>query len=326
MSKLNGYLEGSYKLLAPLSHIGESHGIDSYLATQDIIGHDGRPTEVFVYSGNAIRGMLRDCGAKYFLDNLSQNKLLQVPLAMFYFLFSGGTIGGDQKVDIDQARNIRKMVPIASIFGGGVGNQILAGKLCVNDAYPCCAECAHFIPAQYIPDGALLSWRQMTTERSYTRTDDAKDERKIHFIAPDVKQLEGSALFEEPAKKEKKKDDAPVQMRYTVEVLQAGSQLYHRIDVRDLSDIEMGALTSAIYEWSKSPYIGGKANIGMGRAHVEYVWRPFNGEEELFIKTTQEVPLLGKLASETKQAYDQYLHEYNQYLEQEKESLVKLLG
>jgi len=28
--RLNGYLDGVYTLLAPLSHIGESHGPDSY--------------------------------------------------------------------------------------------------------------------------------------------------------------------------------------------------------------------------------------------------------------------------------------------------------
>ena len=114
---MNGYLEGVFTLLSPLSHIGESHGVDSYLATQDIIGVDGEPTEVFVYSGNALRGMLRDCGSKYFLDNLSPENKLQIPLELFYFLFSGGSIGGNQKVDIDKAREIRAKIPVASIFG-----------------------------------------------------------------------------------------------------------------------------------------------------------------------------------------------------------------
>ena len=91
------------------------------------------PVEVFVYSGNAIRGMLRDCGSKYFLDKLQFRLNIADTTSDVLFFFSGGSIGGEQSIDIDQARKIRETIPIASIFGGGVGNQILSGKLCVND-------------------------------------------------------------------------------------------------------------------------------------------------------------------------------------------------
>lgn len=326
--RLNGYLDGVYTLQAPLSHIGESHGPDSYLATQDIIGSDGVPVEVFVYSGNAIRGMLRDCGSKYFLDKLGSGAILQIPLQMFYFLFSGGSIGGDQSIDIDQARGIRERLPIASIFGGGVGNQILPGKLCVNDAWPISRECSHFIPEEYSP-AELISWRQMTTERSYTRTDDAKDERKRQYLFDEnLQALEGGQIQMLPEakeeKKKKKKDDAPMQMRYTIEVMQAGTRLYHRIDARDMTEIEMGALVSAIVEWGKSPYIGGQARIGMGRATLEYKWHPIGEESEHFIEVSDTI-LLGDTAKETKAKYDEYLSEYTQYLEEHKESLVKMV-
>ena len=323
-NRLNGYLDGIYTLLAPLSHIGESHGPDSYLATQDIIGPNGLPVEVFVYSGNAIRGMFRDCGSKYFLDNLGSGAILQIPLQMFYFLFSGGSIGGDQSIDIDQARRIRERLPIASIFGGGVGNQILPGKLCANDAWPICRECAHFIPKEYLHD-ELISWRQMTTERSYTRTDDAKDENKRQYLFDEnLQALEGGQIQMLPEEKSKKKDDAPVQMRYTIEVMQAGTRLYHRIDVRDMTEIEMGALVSAIVEWGKSPYIGGQARIGMGRAHLEYKWNPVEGDSEQFIEIS-DIPILGNTAKEAKAKYDEYLSKYTQYLEEHKESLVKMI-
>lgn len=326
MNRINGYLDGVFTLLSPMSHIGESHGPDSYLATQDILGPDGYPIEVFVYSGNAIRGMFRDCGSKYFLDNLGAGSILQIPLEMFYFLFSGGSIGGEQSIDIDQARKIRQQLPLASIFGGGIGNQILPGKMCVNDAYPIAEECRHFIPEEYI-QGNLISWRQMTTERSYTRTDDAKDERKrIYLQDENIKALESGQMQLLPDKEEKKKKDKepPMQMRYTVEVLAAGSKLYHRIDIRDMNEVEFGALVSCIVEWSKSPYIGGKANIGMGLAKLEYNWHPIGGEAERFIETG-DIPYLGTTAREVKAKYDEYLNQYAQYLEQHRESLVKML-
>lgn len=332
MKRINGRLEGILTLLTPLSHIGEAIGPDSYLATQDIIGVDGKPTQVFTYSGNAFRGMLRDTGAKYFLDKLAgRDNFLQVPLDVFYLLFSGGSIGGDQKIDIDQARRIRQAIPILSIFGGGVGNQILSGKMNVNDALPICEECIHIIPEEYRTEN-LISWRQMTTERSYSRTDDAKDERLRNYLQTEDRmlitgddgqvQLIGDGTEEKKEKKGKK--EAPQQMRYTIEVLQAGSRLYHRIDVKDMTEIEFGALVSAFVEWSKNPYIGGQSRIGMGRVYADYQWKPIDGELEQFI-SIHETPLLGPAAEKTKNKYDEYLNQYTQYLEENKESLVKLI-
>src|SRR5690606_23450406 len=126
---------------------------------------DGSPVEVFIYSGNAFRGMLRDKGAAYMLDSLGQGATIQVPLDVFYLLFSGGALGGKSSVDIDQARRIRQAVPLISVLGGGVGNQILPGKIHVGDAYPLCAETQHLIP-EGLRDPEALSWRHLTTERS----------------------------------------------------------------------------------------------------------------------------------------------------------------
>lgn len=331
--RINGYLEGVYILQSPLSHIGDSHGPDSFLATQDILDTSGQPTEIFTYSGNALRGMWRDCGSKYFLDNLGGGEwALKIPLEMFYLLFSGGSIGGEQNIDIDQARRIREAIPILSILGGGVGNQILSGKMCVNDAYPICKECRHIIPDEYI-DGIgqdILSWRQMTTERSYSRKDDEKDENlRIYLQGNAPLMLDGSGqmmLTDGEKGKKKKKDDAPVQMRYTIEVMQAGTKLWHRVDIKDMSEIELGALASCLVEWSKAPYLGGQGRIGMGRANVTYNWHPIGSEKETFIDVWGDKPLLGETASKVKQAYDEYLAQYSEYLEQHQEGLVKLIN
>ncbi len=326
MSRINGYLEGIYVLQSPLSHIGDSHGPDSYLSTQEIISPTGQPTEIFSYSGNAIRGMLRDCGSKYFLDKLGGDWMLKVPLEIFYLLFSGGSIGGSQSIDIDQARRIREAIPVISIFGGGVGNQILAGKMNINDAYPICKECSHIIPDEHMDNygGELLSWRQMTTERSYSRTDDAKDENKRLYLQGTEEQLmiDGEA---DKSKKTKKKDDAPMQMRYTLEVMQAGVRLWHRIDIKDLSEVEFGALASCFVEWSKAPYLGGQNRIGMGRSTATYNWHPIGGDKETFIDIWADKSLLGPTASQVKQKYDEYLEQYAEYLAEHKEGLVKLI-
>jgi len=139
-------LEGKVTLLSPLSHIGESLGPDSFLAESVVIDERGKPVECFLYSGNAFRGMLRDKGMKYLLDKLGEVKL---PLETFYLLFSGGSLGGEQKIDIEQARMYRKMLPIFSIFGGGVGNQIVGGKMKVGQMIPLVKECQRILPERF---------------------------------------------------------------------------------------------------------------------------------------------------------------------------------
>ena len=324
-----GRLEGLLTLLAPLSHIGESHGPDSYLDTQHIIGPDGFPVEVFCYHGNAFRGMLRDCGSKYMLDKLCSQAKLQVPLDVFYLLFSGGSIGGDQSIDIDQARRIRQAIPLLSVLGGGVGNQILPGKINFGDSFPLCSEVQHMIPEHLRSEGHI-SWKQMTSERTFSRKDDAKDDNLRPYLqAEDRPLLEASgqmALPLETEDKKTKKKEAPQQMRYTIEVLSAGAKLWLRIDVRDMSAVELGALVSAFDEWSKAPYIGGQNRIGFGRVAAEFSWHDVNGPEEMdFLQIGDKGRYLGETASEAKAVYDEFLTQYTEYLAERKDGLVKLL-
>lgn len=323
-----GRLEGLLTLLAPLSHIGESHGPDSYLDTQYIIGPDGYPVEIFCYHGNAFRGMLRDCGSKYMLDRLGKDGRVQVPLDVFYLLFSGGSIGGDQSVDIDQARRIRQAIPLLSVLGGGVGNQILPGKVNFGDAFPLCAEVQHMLP-EHLRSEKHISWRQMTSERSFSRKDDAKDDNLRTYLQPEDRPLlEAGGQMALPLETEKKakKKDAPQQMRYTIEVLNAGAKLWMRIDVRDLTEVEFGALVSAFDEWSKAPYIGGQNRIGFGRVAAEFSWHDVRGPEERdFLQISDKGRYLSETAQNAKALYDEFLNQYTEYLAEKRDGLVKLL-
>ncbi|HHV61132.1 MAG TPA: hypothetical protein GXX51_00600 [Firmicutes bacterium] len=342
---LSGRLESIFTLLSPLSHIGSSIGPDSYLATQSILGADGNPTEVFVYSGNALRGMWRDAGAKYMLDKLGAGATLQIPLELFHLFFSGGSIGGDQAIDIDQARRIRQAVPHLSVFGGGVGNMILPGKISVGEGLPVCRELAHIIPDS-CPGNRELSWRQMTTEVSYTRKDDAKDELLRPYIqdlsAPALnasKQTQMALLTDsettDAAPKGKGKKDKegnteddrrPQQMRYTLEVFCRGAVLWQETVFQGLTEIELGALVAAIAEWSKQPYLGGQARIGMGKVKVDMSWELVGKEKERFLSISDGKCLLSQPAGEAKEKYDKFLEKYAGYLEEKRDGLIKAIS
>ncbi len=331
MSNHNIRLDGKIALLSPLSHIGESSGPDSFLSQDIIIGPDGQPVECFVYSGNAFRGQLRDLAAIYMTEKLGG---LQYNPAVFYLLFSGGSLGGDQSVDIDQARMYRRNVPMLSVFGGGVGNQILTGKIKVGAMYPLVAECQRVLP-EHLRQEDAPSWRQWTFEKSFTRMDDAKNENLRQCLADpaqaalpgaEQKLLTGEAPETE---QKKKKDDPPQQMRYTVEMLAAGAVLYQRIDLCDMSDLELGAFISALVEFSKHPYIGGKSGTGHGLVDVEYTWRPAGAREPAgkFLSISTDRLWLSQPAEEAKCKYDDFLVRlYDQHLENRADELTKLLA
>lgn len=326
---VSGKIDTMLALLSPLSHIGDSAGPDSYLSTQTVISQTGEVEEVFVYSGNAVRGVLRDCGSRYFLDNIGNGAIVQIPLELFYLFFSGGSIGGKQSINIDQAREIRRKIPHLSIFGGGVGNMLLPGKLNVGQALPVCREVKHIVPDHILEQTenlSNLSWRQMTTEQSYTRKDDAKDDLlRVHIQGQSlaIGQPEQLSLAGDTQPEELKDDKSPQQMRYTLEMLAAGAVLWQEIVFYDMTEIELGALVASITEWAKNPVIGGQSRIGMGKVNAEMnITLPETKESEHFLSVGQAGYSLSERASEAKYAYDRFLNKYAEYLQHNRQDLL----
>lgn len=225
-----------YKLRSPVSHIGETASTGSYFQT--IKTSAGR---LPIITGNSVRGTLRDCGAKELLDRLD----VAVEKEIFHILFSGGNLNGTVKMDVGKAKNVRAHLPMVSIFGGGLGDMILAGKMAVGNLYPICKE-SEEITGEY----SDLSWKNLIDEIEYTRTDDEKNDDLTKYISnPDA---------EKSAK-------ASTQMRYSVQYLAAGTELVQEIILYDnCSELEEGALMAAFAKWFACPKLGGMANKGFG--------------------------------------------------------------
>jgi len=316
-------LSGLFSLLSPLSHIGESISTTSYLVQEPIIQQNGSIEDVFCYSGNAWRGQLRDLAAAYMLDALQ----MRLPMEAFHMLFSGGKIGGDQVVDIARARSVRKAIPMLSLWGGGLGNQILPGKLRVGNCYPVCKEVAHLLPEE-VALAATESYRGMTFEKSFSRKDDAKNPQFAdkYLPAPDVDLLGDESGGKKG--KVKAKDEGPAdQMRMTCELLAPGVTLYTEIDVLDASDVELGCLVSALHRFARSPHIGGQANKGHGRVRLDYrITDLDSGETQSFMRADGSARLAQR-ADAAKAAYDRHLEEtYAAYLDNNGAAIGGLLG
>lgn len=240
-------IETIYTMQQPLSHIGESESTVSFLNTVRI-AVNGKVEEVFALTGNSIRGMLRDCAARHLLDRLD----VKVGKKEFNILFSGGSISGSMSTDIDQAKKYRELLPMISIFGAGVGNQILAGKLTQGFAFPVCLETDGIVPkADGIKEGLRKnSWKNLTGAVGLTRFDDSKNVNHQKYLQKENDNAD--------------KDSASTQMRYEVEYLVPGSQLYHVINLCPDTDAELGAFVAALEEFSHSPILGGMGGKGFG--------------------------------------------------------------
>lgn len=245
--------EGTMTALTSISHIGITHGIHSKLRREKIAQLDGTIEEIPVISGNSLRGILRDRGMLHMLRclgygiNEETGEINGLPLSAFYFLFSGGSLTskGGRGLDVDEARRWRDLIPLVTIFGGAMGNQIMPGKCKIGKAIPICAETAHLIPERFINGNKLQSIWELCQEEAYTRRDDEKNEKLRQLITS-----EGRGLLESKAKNDRekrgmdedvRKDEQKQQMRYYVETIVAGTRLYWDITLDDVTDVEFEA-------------------------------------------------------------------------------------
>src|SRR5690554_2036309 len=180
--------EGVVTALTSISHIGETRGIHAGLRRERIVQPDGSVEEVPIISGNSIRGLLRDRGMLHMLKVLGygtdeKGNVNGLPLPAFYFLFSGGTLTktGSKGLDIDEARRWRELIPLVSVFGGAMGNQIMPGRAKIDKLIPICQETFHILPERFITGDEVSVWDYCQME-AYTRKDDEKDERLRYLI------------------------------------------------------------------------------------------------------------------------------------------------
>lgn len=288
-------LKSIFTLKQPLSHIGESESATVFLNTIKILTSENKAEDIFAYNGNALRGALRDCSARYLLNALG----VKVKKQMFNILFSGGNISGSLTNDIDQAKKYRELLPMVSILGAGVGNQILQGKISQTFALPVCAETKNIIPEIDGINSELfeMSWRKMTGTISFNRTDDLKNANLGKYV---------------DAGEEKEKE--PQQMRYEVEYYAAGTQLYHEMALADPTEIEIGALVAALYEFSKDPVLGGMSSKGFGLCDVD-----------IYNVNDLAITICGggiDLSPEMVNAFEKY----NEFLADKKDEIIAFIG
>lgn len=258
-------------LLSSVSHIGEVRGITALFRREKVISEAGEVVELPIVSGNALRGILRDCGARYLCRLLGVgHDGVRLSMRAFYLLFSGGALtdsGGS--INVERLRELRELVPFISVFGGAIGNAILPGRLIIGKVVPIATETAHLLSEIFYGIPATSVW-DMTQNEPYTRFDDAKNP------------------FLDSYHTEQDEDASPQQMRYYIETLAAGTPLAWQFHLEGVTRIELESFASAMMEWGRRPQIGGKGAIGHGSVALEFLaWRP----EDLPICAETQFPI-----------------------------------
>lgn len=225
-----------YTMTAPVSHIGQTASVGSYFNTLTTAYG-----QIPVITGNSIRGILRDYGAKKLLNTYGKT----VDKEVFNVLFSGGNISGATKNDVERAKKIRENFPLISLFGGGLGTMIMAGNMMSGFLYPICQETENLTKIE-----SEVSWHELMDEIEFTRMDDTKDDKKLHFISDINKEKEAKAS---------------TQMRVSVQYMSAGTQFVQQIILLDsATELEEAVLYSCLEEWFKIHTLGGMSSKGFG--------------------------------------------------------------
>lgn len=270
--KTNGIITA----LSPIHHGGNEKTGASQLLRRQKFFVDGRPMELPFVSGNAVRGYLRRLAMQ---DILQRVDYTLKNTSLYHALFSGGVLESVKKnagqLDLEMRKKIQEVLIPVSVYGMSYGNQVLPGKLKVNELLPLCSETKALVPSEF---------QKHCTHEIYSFLDHSFFTRK--------EEAGVSGL-------EKSENDPTVQMKVDIEIFIPGTKFFHGFVLVKGTDLEYSFLGHLIDLWKNLPYIGGKSSSGFGHLSINYDKTISN---KLYLKFIEEhsseiVNLLEKLGS-----------------------------
>lgn len=276
---ITGCLDMDATALDPIHHGAGTIGNVQVLRTQSIILEDGSEAEVPYISGNSLKHVIRDGGARFALEVMDPAPG-EFSKGMIDLLFSGGGLTkGGSAVNLSKARELERLFPLLPVVGYSAGNTMTSSKLRVDHLHLVCAENRWRMPDELKalvvaerPAGAFRA------EEFGTRHDALRSPTVAALLESETRKLietERSAKADAKGAQGKVKDSA--QMIYEFETIRAGSRFWGRVGFRDLSPLEVGALQSALGRASNGVHgdahvfhLGGKSAIGFGRMAIRF--------------------------------------------------------
>lgn len=231
----------------PLAHGAEGKAGNATLFRRlAALATNGAVLELPYYSGNAVRGQLRDLMADHFLRSMGLGSSRSAPvisLWFFYAIYSGGaleeksdamkaltkSLGNNGAIRADGIRHFRDMLPGLSLLGCALGNRVLPGHCQFGDLRPVCAEWG----TGTVPVAELMDWEYLT------RREDHEDHAENHSMIA------------------------------STEVLRAGTTLEGGVDVDTcIPDIEQSAIARGLQLLAARGMLGAENRRGLGRVRM----------------------------------------------------------
>lgn len=232
---------------SPLSHGGDNKaGNATLFRRMNVLSTSGSVFSLPFYSGNSLRGIIRDLLADHFIHSLGMIPRRDKPpvnLWFFHCLYAGGALeenskatkaigaelGKDGILNTGGINRFRDMIPSLSLLGSALGNRIICGRVQFGDLRPDCKEWS----TGMVPVGDLFDWHFLT------RREDHEDHEKHHGMIA------------------------------TSEVLKAGTVLKGGINFDfHTSDIEKSVLNLGLDLLIKKGQIGAEGRRGLGNVAV----------------------------------------------------------
>lgn len=229
------------KCESPLAHGADGKSGNATLFRRiDVLATNGAHLVLPYYSGNAVRGQLRDLLADHLVSSLGLDGRL-LSMWFFYALYSGGALeenssyskvvkhlGDNGATRAEGIRAFRNYLPALSLLGCALGNRVLPGRIQVGDLRPRCREWGNGTR----PVADLLTWEFLT------RREDFEDHQDNHSMIA------------------------------TTEVLCAGTELEGGIDMGMMTDLERSALGCGLRMLAMRGFLGAENRRGLGRVDL----------------------------------------------------------
>jgi len=299
------------KPISPLTHGAGSEGNEQILHTREVVVHDydeGWLRErVPCVSGSAMKATLREWAVKDALERAGVQDGGVSKDALRLLTKGGKNDKGGQTVSVGEARRLRDLFPLLSVFGSMDGGLPIRGKIQVSEVMPLCdvAVDAGIVPRQIsrmqVSDDKLLVegeqipiWPNTdpipvhltrTTVQYYRH--DMLSGPHTHLLPSALVDGQAQAQADRKAKgraaKKAERREANESMPHAMQAIAPGVPMVATLRLHDATEAELGCVLTAIARWiTAGATLGGATTKGHGRCEVRVAgalrYRPESGD------------------------------------------------